>query len=432
MPDTTTAVAPMIGGADFMSSLATESNEALAAAMKEDRRLISMAEARIVLRQAEFGRRQAYLDEGATSLESWTAQNLAVSVPTARSYSQVAGKSHELPELMGAMSAGEISFDKVRAVVDVATPRNDRELCAQAKELSVRELAEVARTTAARARSAFVSPSRSEHDCRYVRFNDERRTISVQLPKEAYAQTKGCVDAFAAGVSSEEEKAAGASGEEKTPLDQRRCDGFMGIIDSVTPGHGAATTSPTTPTSTSTTETSTTPSAPKPFFVVAHVPLADLVDETGDKSELAGELEHHGLIDLETVQRIACDATVVVAVDDALGHTMYEGRARRFPSGAQRREVIRRDRHCRFPGCANVTFAAVHHVKPWDSGGRTDLENLVLVCKKHHGIVHRKGWSMTGNPNEELTIVGPTGRVMVSRPSVLWTRVTGRTGAAKT
>ena len=41
----------------------------------------------------------------------------------------------------------------------------------------------------------------------------------------------------------------------------------------------------------------------------------------------------HGLIDGETVQRIACDATVVVAVDDEVGHTMYEGRARRFPTG---------------------------------------------------------------------------------------------------
>jgi hypothetical protein len=37
---------------------------------------------------------------------------------------------------------------------------------------------------------------------------------------------------------------------------------------------------------------------------------------------------------------------------------------------------------------------------------------------------------MTGNPNEELSIENPTGRVTVSRPSVLWTRVTGRAGAA--
>ncbi len=44
---------------------------------------------------------------------------------------------------------------------------------------------------------------------------------------------------------------------------------------------------------------------------------------------------------------------------------MYEGRARRFPSGAQSREVIRRDRQCRFPGCSNGTFVTVHHVAPW-------------------------------------------------------------------
>ena len=322
------------------------------------------------------------------------------------------------------LAAGEISFDKVRTVVDVATPRNDRELCAQAKELNVRELAEVARTTAARARSAFVSQSRSEHDSRYLRFNPQNRTMTVQLPSEDYARTVATVDAFADSVASEEEK---------TPLDQRRCDGFTAIIDSVTPGHGPPraplTTAP--PLGTSTAKTSTTPTAPNPFFVVAHVPLEDLVDETGEKSRAGGRARAPWPDRLETVQRIACDATVVVAVDDKLGHTMYEGRARRFPSGAQRREVIRRDRHCRFPGCANATFAAVHHIKPWGSGGRTDLENLVLVCTKHHGMVHRNGWSMTGNANQELTIENPSGRVMVSRPSVLWTRVTAaRNGAA--
>jgi hypothetical protein len=418
---TGTDLDPMVSVAAFIEAAAAESTEALAEGMKEDGRLITMAQARIVIRQAEFNRRGGYGDDGATSLESWTAESLGASVATARSYSHVSDKSEDLPHLMGAMAAGEISFDKVRTVLDVATPRNDRELCAQAKELNVRELAEVARTVAARARSASVSPSRSEHDSRYVRFNDGRRTISVQLPKESYAQTKATVDAFAANVPSDGE----------IPLDHRRSDGFMGIIDSVAPGaSGASGTSASDPT---TSDATTAPSAPNPFFVVAHVPLENLVDGSGDKSELAAELEHHGLIDVETVQRIACDATVVVAVDDKFGHTMYEGRARRFPSGAQRREVIRRDRHCRFPGCANATFAAVHHIKPWASGGRSDVENLVLLCKHHHGVVHRNGWSMTGNANEELRIENPDGRVTVSRPSVIWTRVTApRNRAART
>jgi Domain of unknown function (DUF222)/HNH endonuclease len=417
MPNTTTEVAPISAAADLASVVGQLSKDDLRARMHEAFRVKTAAEAEFTICLAESNKREMFRDDGATSLEAWTAETLGVSSATARSYAHVAEKSQALPQLMGALSGGEISLDKVRAVLDVATPGTDQALCAQAKELNVRELTEVARTSAARARSATVSPSRSEHEGRYVRFNDERRTMTAQLPSEDYARTKARVDACADTVSSEE----------KTPLDQRRCDGFMGIIDSVTPGAGnraASSDSPTTGTTSTTSTTTATTAAPKPFFVVAHVPLESLVDGSGDKSELAAELEHQGLIDVETVQRIACDATVVVAVDDTLGHTMYEGRARRFPTGAQRREVMRRDRQCRFPGCANAMFAAVHHIKPWGSGGRTDLENLVLLCEKHHGVVHRNGWSMTGNANEELRIENPKARVTVSRPSVLWTRVT--------
>jgi hypothetical protein len=395
--------------AALFDAVAAETNQELAAGMAEDSRLITAVQARFIIRQAEFKRRQAYVDEGATSHENWTAERFGFSVATARSYSQVAEKAPTLPRLMGSLCGGDISFDKVRAVVDVASPATDQELCERAKEHSVRELVEVARTTAARARSASASQSGSEHDGRYLRFNDTNRTVSLQLPAESYAQTKTCIDAWAKPIPSDE----------KTPLDQRRCDGFMEIVDSATPGAGSGAGGAGGASANGT-------AAHNPFFVVAHVPLEDLVDSSGETSGLAGELEHHGLIDVETVQRIACDATVVVAVDDEVGHTMYEGRARRFPSGAQRREVIRRDRHCRFPGCANVTFADVHHIVPWKPGGGTDLPNLVLLCRHHHGVVHRKaekGWSMTGNANEELSIIGPTGRVMVSRPSPLWTRV---------
>jgi hypothetical protein len=415
---TTTDEAAIVAGAALISAVAGLSKDELRARMHEAMRVKTAAEGEFAVCLAESNKREMFRDDGATSPEAWTAECFGVSGPTARSYSHVAEKYEDLPHLMGAMAAGEISFDKVRTVLDVATPESDQALCAQAKELNVRELAEVARTTAARARSASLSQSRSEHDGRYLRFNDPHRTMTLQLPQEDYAQAKASVDAFAQAVTPQ--------GENKIPLDQRRYDGFMRIMDSVAPGHGnraSSSDSPATGTTT-TTPTPTSPTTPKPFLVVAHVPLQDLVDESGEKSELAAELEHHGLIDIETVQRIACDATVVVAVDDSLGHTMYEGRARRFPSGAQRREVIRRDRQCRFPGCANATFADVHHVVPWSLGGGTDLDHLILLCRHHHGVVHRNGWSMTGNANGELRIENPDGRVTVSRPSVLWTRVT--------
>ena len=83
----------------------------------------------------------------------------------------------------------------------------------------------------------------------------------MQLAAEAYAQTKACVDAWAKALSPAEGSET-LSNEDKIPLDQRRCDGFLAMVDSATPGHGSASGS------------ARGPSAPDPFLVVAHVPLA--------------------------------------------------------------------------------------------------------------------------------------------------------------
>jgi hypothetical protein len=343
----------------------------------------------IIEKLAEANRQETFRDDGATSPESWAVERFGVSVPTARALTQVAENAGDLPNLTGALRQGEITFDKLRAVADVARPETERELLEAARECTVRQLADAA---GARRSVPKRGAGAEQHDRRFLRFNDLFRTISIQLPPDSYAETKTAIEAQAKEIPSDGE----------TPWDQRCCDAFMEKIRS---SWGTNTTA-------------------SPYFVVVHAPLAALVDDADESTELAGELEHHGLIDCDMVRRIACDATIAVGVDDDVGHTMYEGRARRFPTQSQRREVMRRDRHCRFPGCTNVTFTNVHHIKPWGSGGRTDLENLVLTCLHHHGLVHRKGWTMSGNANEELTIVGPNGRVTTSRPSRIWTAVT--------
>ena len=274
-------------------------------------------------------------------------------------------------------------------------------MCDQAKECTVRELADIARSAGELARASSPAQGRSEHDRRFLRFNDEHRTMSVQLPPDTYAETRARIEAVAKEIPSEGE----------TPWDQRCADALMELIHSSGSGTGSVRAPPTRPPRRAPMSWSSTP----PRRPGRRIRPGDV---------LAGDLERHGLIDCETLRRIACDATIVVAVDDDVGHTMYEGRARRFPSAAQRREVMRRDRHCRFPGCTNVTFANVHHIVPWKPEGTTDLPNLVLLCKHHHGLVHRLVWTMSGNANEELTFVGPGGRVMTSRPSSKWTRVT--------
>src|SRR3984957_13246858 len=371
------------------SAAAALSNEEIADQLDGAFRQKAAAEGTIVVLMGEIGRRRAYRDEGATSTESWATERFGVSTPTARAYTRGGEKAWDMPQLVESLCAGDLSFDKVRAVADVATPETDQELCDQAKECSVRQLADVARAKASRTGS----PAGSEHDRRFLRFNDQFRTMTVQLPPESYAETRTCLETRARNVPSDGE----------TPWDQRLCDAFLEMIRSSSPrAQGRATTASS-------------------YFVVAHVPLADLLDESGESTDLVGELERDGLISTEPVPPPACDPTIAIGVDDDVGHTMYEGRARRTPSDAQRREVMRRDRHCRFPGCTNVTFTNAHHIVPWKRGGRTDLDNVALVCLHHHHVVHSKGWEMTGNANEELTFVTPKGRTMTSRPSPLWT-----------
>ena len=71
------------------------------------------------------------------------------------------------------------------------------------------------------------------------------------------------------------------------------------------------------------------------------------------------------------------------------------GRRTPVVSPAIRRAVILRDRHCRFPGCdRSPAWCDVHHVDHWATGGRTAMGNLLLLCRRHHGLVHRGGFGL--------------------------------------
>src|ERR1700722_10547945 len=109
-------------GADLINAVATESDEERTAGLDEDFRQMSASQARFLVRLGEYDRRQAFRSEGATSVESWTAEHFGVSTPTARTYAHVGEKAWDTPNLVGGLCRGEITFDKLRAVADVATP----------------------------------------------------------------------------------------------------------------------------------------------------------------------------------------------------------------------------------------------------------------------------------------------------------------------
>ena len=74
-----------------------------------------------------------------------------------------------------------------------------------------------------------------------------------------------------------------------------------------------------------------------------------------------------------------------------------------------RRAVELRDRGCRFPGCdLPAADCAVHHLVHWVHGGQSIVDNVVLLCPHHHGLVHEGGWQVARDPY--------TGTVRARRP----------------
>jgi hypothetical protein len=107
-------------------------------------------------------------------------------------------------------------------------------------------------------------------------------------------------------------------------------------------------------------------------------------------------LEWLGELPAAVAERIACDADVWRAVlDPATSQPLNVGRAHRLVPYWLRKALWVRDRGCRFPGChAPPAWCDGHHLQPWARGGRTDLVNLLLLCRWHHGLVHEGCWGI--------------------------------------
>jgi HNH endonuclease len=106
------------------------------------------------------------------------------------------------------------------------------------------------------------------------------------------------------------------------------------------------------------------------------------------------EVEDGPAIHPETARRLLCTARLQAVIEDGAGVPFRLGRMSREPTAAMMRLFRYRDRECRFPGCGARRFTQAHHIVPWEHGGRTDLDKLLLVCFWHHKLVHEYGWAV--------------------------------------
>lgn len=113
-----------------------------------------------------------------------------------------------------------------------------------------------------------------------------------------------------------------------------------------------------------------------------------------DRRSGTGQLEgQSSSVSISTVERLACDGGRIPVLFESSGRVLDLGRRQRLHSAAQRIAIATRDGGCLAPDCDRPpSWCEVHHIREFSRGGRTSVDDGVLLCKHHHMLVHNNGW----------------------------------------
>ena len=154
--------------------------------------------------------------------------------------------------------------------------------------------------------------------------------------------------------------------------------------------------------------------APRTHLVL-HADADALACTAEDDESRAGQvcfLRDGPAIPSELARRLTCDCEV------SLNDRLNLGRSQRVVSPGLRRALEHRDgRVCSMPGCDRAHGLHAHHIRHWSQGGRTDLDNLTLLCEQHHRFVHDDGWRLRRRRDGALIIRDRNGHIVLPLPA---------------
>ncbi|HVL80653.1 MAG TPA: DUF222 domain-containing protein [Actinomycetota bacterium] len=364
-------------------SLAGRSTAELADGIEQLHGLKLAVDAQMLEFVAAYDACRGWAEDGSSCMEAWLVARLAWTREYAFEVVRVARALEALPIVAGAYSEGTLSWDQTRALASFATSETEADLVEEARRMSAAHLRRVAR----RARPVEKEEENRAHRRRKLRLRWDHDglvlRIAGSLPQAEGAVVERAISRLA----------------ETAPLDpetgtyedhQTRCADALVELASM-----RLAADPDTDRAT----------------VVVHVDADVLMGEPG-----GGELEGGVAISSEALRRLACDARWQIVAHGPDGRAVGIGRISRTPTAAMVRELRRRDITCRFPGCERSRWVAAHHVKEWALNGKTDLENLILLCGFHHRLVHEGGWRISGDPTHQVAFISPSGRFVEGGP----------------
>ncbi len=329
---------------------------------------------------AEFDRREGWAD-AFDSCAEWLAWRTGRTVATCRENVRVAHALEDLPATSAEMKAGRLSYAKARAITRVATPRTEAELLDYARKGSAAAVERMVRGVKHLSRDGEIGAEEARH---------RARTLSVVIAADGTYVVRGRLEPEAGAVLMRAIEAAsdalyrGEDPDARPRSRQRRADA-MGLVAerALAAGLGAgADAREEADAGEAIAEATPSGTRAERYQVTVHTEMATLEEGgEGGRSELDGVR-----VSAETSRRMACDASLVGMLHRE-GKVVSVGRKTRTIPPHLRRALEERDRGCRYPACGS-RFTEAHHVRHWADGGETSLANTVLLCRRHHRLVH--------------------------------------------
>jgi hypothetical protein len=359
----------------------------------------------------EFDKEEGWDGSGIRSCAHWLNWKCGMSLGSARERVRVARALPELPEISAAFCNGKVSYSKVRAMTRVATPKNEAALL----QVALHGTASHVETQVRLYRKTKRIEALEEENLRHG-----HRELSWHIDDDGYWVFKG---RFTAEQGAMLQKALEAAGDQlfeeqqnlpaevameidrNIPLDsttpelvsQKRADALARVVEGFLASAGSDQ------------------SGGDKYMINIHTDIETL-KENGSGAE--AELEDRSHVSAETCRRLACDCSAVHWHANSQGEPLNIGRKTRSIPPAIRRALKRRDQGCRFPGCTCSRYVDAHHIQHWADGGETCMDNLVLLCRTHHRLVHEAGYGVRFEAGKGAVFSLPDGKVIPQGPEM--------------
>ncbi|UGT92105.1 HNH endonuclease [Mycobacterium ostraviense] len=344
---------------------------------------------RIVEIAAEMERDELCGATGARSVAALLAWKLGSSSTNAHTITTVARRREEFPQCVAGMREGWLSLDQVGVIAARAGAGSDAHYAQLARVATVNQL-----RTAVKLEPRPEPEPRPQPQPSITKTTDEQFSCwRIRLAHDDAAKFDAALASYRDALIAEWKHDHDNTASQSTPPLPSTIEAFMRLVETgwdaevTRRPHGQHTT------------------------VVVHLDVKDRI----------AALHLGPLLSDDERRYLSCDATAEVWFERD-GQPLGAGRATRVINRRLRRALEHRDRTCAVPGCGATRGLHGHHVRHWEDGGATELDNLVLVCPYHHRSHHRGIITITG-PAADPTVTDSCGRPLsagsLARPPTL-------------